>query len=1371
MAAASSPSQSVLEAPPPRFSADEAAAIAADRFGLRGTAAELGSERDQTFLIDDGGDGGVLKISNLGEDGAVLDLETRGILHASAADPELPLPQPRPALDGVYHTTVEGPDGLHFVRLLERMRGRLGGPELDDDAVRAFAQVHARLGLALRGFFHPAARRDLLWDLGQAGGLRPLLGSIDDPARRRIVERVLDRYDGRVVPVWPRLRAQVVHGDFNLGNVLLDERDRVAGIVDFGDTAHTALVADFAIGVASLLRGRPDEDVFRVARIAVDGYASRVPLEQGELDVLGDLVAARLATIVAISAWRVERYPENAEYIQEWDDDSWQLLELFDGIGHDAVARELGAARPPVPTRELARRRRLVLGPALTELTYREPVHVVRGEGVWLFDAEGRRLLDAYNNVPVVGHCHPRVTEAVARQTRALNTHSRYLYEPLMELAERLTATMPAGSGLDTVMLVNSGSEANELAWRLATACTGHRGAIVTDFAYHGVTAAIAELSPEEWPDGEAPANVRTIPAPGPGAATDEEMSRAIGGLDGLAATYLDTGFTSDGVRTPPPEELASIVEATHAAGGLFVADEVQAGHGRCGEHLWSFVRYGVTPDVVTLGKPMGNGYPVAAVIARADLFARLAEHTSVFSTFGGNPVAARAAIAVLDVIEDERLVGNARRVGSRLLASLQALRTRSPSIVDVRGAGLLIGVELADAGLARRVVDDVRDAGILIGRTGRAGERPQDPPAARLRGRARGHGRLRDRGGARVMLRGAIAAAVTPLRDAGEALDEDAFGPYTDFLAGAGLDGVLALGTTGEGFLLPVEQRMRAAQLFVESARGRLGRRRPLRGAVHLGDGRARGRRGRVGGGRGRGDGPAVLPAGRGGAVRALRRGRAGVRAAPVLRLRVRRAQRLRGAGRRDRAPALDGAEPGGDEGVRHAVGPVPAVSPRRAGRLRRAGGADPAGARGRRDRRGLRARVGVPGAGRGRRARPGLRRPGAGARRGAALPVPGGAEDRARPARGPDRAGRAPAPAQADRDRADRPGDMARIVIAGSGAIGASIAYHLALLGADGVVLAERDEVASGATGKAMGGVRQQFSTAAEVRLARDSVRFFHGLGPPLFEQVGYLFIATTEAGADRLRERMEVQRGLGVPVEDVDPARVDGLNAADVVAAGACWEDGVAEPAEITRELVRRAREGGVEVREGVDARDVEADVLVVAAGAGSPDLVPELPVRPLCRQLVDVGPVGALPQDLPMVIEDETTFHFRRRGETLRLAMTEPAPRWTDRQDVDEALVEDWRSRLAHRYPRAAGAPIVRAWAGLYDMTPDAHPIIGWVRDGVYAACGFSGHGFMQSPAVGRAVAEELVHGGSELDLSPYRLDRFGDEAVFPETVIL
>ncbi|MBA2333137.1 MAG: FAD-binding oxidoreductase [Actinobacteria bacterium] len=349
-----------------------------------------------------------------------------------------------------------------------------------------------------------------------------------------------------------------------------------------------------------------------------------------------------------------------------------------------------------------------------------------------------------------------------------------------------------------------------------------------------------------------------------------------------------------------------------------------------------------------------------------------------------------------------------------------------------------------------------------------------------------------------------------------------------------------------------------------------------------------------------------------------------------------------------------------------------------------------------------------------------------------------------------------------------------MARIVIAGAGAIGASIAYHLALAGADDVVLADTGAVAGGATGKAMGGVRQQFVTEAEVRLAQASVRLFAELGAPLFEQVGYLFLATSEGGLAELEERRAIQLELGVPVEHVDASFVAGLRVDDVLGAVICREDGIADPTAVTRELVSRAAARGVEVRERADALQLDADLLVIACGAASANVAAargiELPIRPLVRQLADIGPVAGLPPDLPMTIE-ENGFHFRPANGGLRLAMAEPELRWDGPTEVRPDLIEDWRARVAHRYPSAAGAPLVRAWAGLYDMTPDAHPIVGEVGPGVYAACGFSGHGFMQSPAVGAAVASELLGETPPFDLAPYRLDRFATGAGFPETLVL
>ena len=283
---------------------------------------------------------------------------------------------------------------------------------------------------------------------------------------------------------------------------------------------------------------------------------------------------------------------------------------------------------------------------------------------------------------------------------------------------------------------------------------------------------------------------------------------------------------------------------------------------------------------------------------------------------------------------------------------------------------------------------------------------------------------------------------------------------------------------------------------------------------------------------------------------------------------------------------------------------------------------------------------------------------------------------------------------------------------------------------------------------------------------------------LGTPLFEQVGYLFLATTEEGLSELEARRAVQTELGVPAHPVDREGVEALvpriRSRDVLGEVFCGEDGTADPPAVTRELVRRAAALGVEVHEWTRAEELDADVLVVACGAWSAEVATargvELPVRPLVRQLVLTTPVVA-PSRLPVTIESETGFHFRRRGGSLVLAMGESTPRWGFDERVDGSLVEDWLARLTHRFPPAAGARAADAWAGLYDMTPDAHPIVGRVAEDLVVACGFSGHGFMQSPAVGRVVAELVLDGGSTLDLTPYRLDRFAGTEIAPETLVL
>lgn len=384
-------------------------------------------------------------------------------------------------------------------------------------------------------------------------------------------------------------------------------------------------------------------------------------------------------------------------------------------------------------TSELLERRRRVLGPAY-RLFYERPLEIVRAEGVRLFDADGVEYLDAYNNVPCVGHAHPRVVAAIAEQAARLNTHTRYLAEPILTYSERLLATL--GDPLDHVMFTCSGSEAIDLALRVARFETGHQGVVVTANAYHGVTSAAAEASPSLGPTTAPGPLVRTIAAPPLGArdarATGERMAAelraAIADLEaagyGFAAFVCDSIFSSDGIRPEPTGLLRPLLSEVHARGGVFIADEVQIGFARPGSAMWGFRRHGIDPDLVVLGKPMGNGMPIAAVACRAELLDRFGRETRFFSTFAGNPVCIAAAAAVLDVIEDEGLATGAEAVGAHLAAGLGEIEDRFPVLTASRGAGLFAGctVEPPEGNgheLADRIVNDLRDQGVLIGLAG----------------------------------------------------------------------------------------------------------------------------------------------------------------------------------------------------------------------------------------------------------------------------------------------------------------------------------------------------------------------------------------------------------------------------------------------------------------------------------------------------------------------------------------------------------------------------------------------------------------------------------------------------------------------------
>jgi 4-aminobutyrate aminotransferase-like enzyme len=370
---------------------------------------------------------------------------------------------------------------------------------------------------------------------------------------------------------------------------------------------------------------------------------------------------------------------------------------------------------------DLVKERQRLLGRNLS-IAYKQPLHIVSGEMQYLFDADGRRYLDGYNNVAHVGHCHPKVVAAGQRQMELLNTNTRYLSELILEYAQKLTATLP--EALSVCFFVNTGSEANELAIRLARAHTRAREMIVLDHAYHGNTTTLIDLSPykHNGPGGEGtPSWVHVAPLPRSEVDAEEVVNLIRPQLCGFIAESLPSVA---GQIVLPPGYLRRVYEAVRGAGGVCIADEVQTGFGRIGTHFYGFEMYGVVPDIVVLGKPIGNGHPIGAVITTRAIADSFANGMEFFSTFGGNNVSCAIGLAVLEVVQEESLQQHALRVGERLLEGLRELQQRHSLIGDVRGSGLFLGVELLRdrepaTHEAARIVNRMREHGILIGTDG----------------------------------------------------------------------------------------------------------------------------------------------------------------------------------------------------------------------------------------------------------------------------------------------------------------------------------------------------------------------------------------------------------------------------------------------------------------------------------------------------------------------------------------------------------------------------------------------------------------------------------------------------------------------------
>ena len=690
--------------------------FAAETYDLSGVWTKLEGERDQNYKVTaNDGHGAVFKLCQPLEGEAILACQAEALEHIAAVDPALPVPRLLRTCEGGLLGWLDY-DGMRYpVIALSWLNGDvLGEGKLSSEHLYELGQLLARLGRALRGFVSGApAARDLVWDTRHVLRLAPQVQNLNEEDRSLAAD-ILSRHARLTDPVLRGLRSQIIHGDVHPYNVLTDRAGMVDGIIDFGDMVHGPLVLDLANAAGDFLSpaGDASETIFQLTR----GYARVTPLEEAEADILVDLIEVRLLLTPLIDALKAANGIESQGYFEAFNSRSMPMIRELRRIGHGrlkglvrraAAFPSVAPAHAASPQDAISRRRR-VMGDKLY-VFYDQPLHIVKGEGLWLTASDGRRYLDCYNNVPHVGHCHPYVTESIARQARTLNTNTRYITDQPVEYAERLVAL--ASGGLSSVIFVNSGSEANDLAWRMAKAFTGHTGGLAMEFAYHGVSEAIDAFSPSNAPGHWHAPHIRLLPPPDvyrgiydPAEPDSGERYAALAepGISelqaagfGVAALMVDSAFMTNGILDAPHGYLQGVVRRVRAAGGLFIADEVQSGFGRMGPAFWGHNHHGVTPDFITIGKPAGNGHPLGAVITRPEILAEFLKLGPFFSTFGGNNVACAAGIAVLDVIRDEDLAAKAGSTGSWFRQGLTRLMERHHIIGDVRGVGLATGVEL----------------------------------------------------------------------------------------------------------------------------------------------------------------------------------------------------------------------------------------------------------------------------------------------------------------------------------------------------------------------------------------------------------------------------------------------------------------------------------------------------------------------------------------------------------------------------------------------------------------------------------------------------------------------------------------------------
>ena len=627
-----------------------------------------------------------------------------------------------------------------FSILLEYIDGEI--MSLSDESKSLHYSLGQRMGqldLTLNGLKNLAIQaRKYSWDLQHCLSNAPKLQFIKATSLRKLVHYIYDKYRHEVLPLLPSLRYSIIHGDMNNMNILADG-DEVVGFIDFNDMTHTLLVNELAIALAYTMLEKSDP--IGTACEVIRGYQQIYPLERSEMELLPQIIPARWATSICFAAearikggdleHKLVHEKPIQNIIQRWI--TFNPVEIqnrfLTAAGYEPNDFQMQRT-------SVLKTRRRTTSPALG-LTYDSPLYIHSAAFQYMYDYDGNTYLDARNNIPQVGHSHPKVSEAISRQVRMLNTNTRYLYDSMATYSEKLLQRFP--DNLNKVFYVNSGSAATDLAIRLARTFTVRTGQLVLEHGYHGNTQVGIDISSYKFDSkGGAGAATYVTKLPLPkllqgefinGEDFAKQAIEIINDLDETPAAFIAEPISGCGGQVPlAPGYLKTLKPFLEECQILTIIDEVQTGFGRLGKFFWGFKMHGIEPDIVVLGKPMGNGQPIAAVVTTTEIADAFDNGMEFFSSFGGNPVSTAAALAVLEILEEENLPDNALHIGEYIKEKLNILAIENPTIGDIRGIGLFLGIEFIDpetgtpaTELANQVKNRLKDNFILAGTDGPA--------------------------------------------------------------------------------------------------------------------------------------------------------------------------------------------------------------------------------------------------------------------------------------------------------------------------------------------------------------------------------------------------------------------------------------------------------------------------------------------------------------------------------------------------------------------------------------------------------------------------------------------------------------------------